>query len=41
MVLLPQVTIADFGYPVLALWCKRKNIWLFNSFALSAPDGVN
>jgi hypothetical protein len=39
-VLLPQVTIADFGYPVWSLWFKRKNIWLFNPFALSAPDGV-
>jgi hypothetical protein len=39
-VLLPQVTIADFGYPVWSLWFKRKNIWLFNPFAWSAPDGV-
>ena len=33
-VFLPQakMTIADFGYPALALWFKRQNIWLFNPF---------
>jgi len=36
------VTLADFAYPVLALWfsCSKLllNFWLSNSLALSVPD---